>query len=142
MSEGDSQLTYTTPVALATEFTLSSPAAGSRPSRAADGPLPGCWRDIPAEARDARSQAVLVAQPLMDRRHPHPSVDLLHDVVVVPGDRGPGHMPQPRVGQLREPLPDQVLPLALALGRPARGDPRSDRRGDVLDRAISRYLKT
>jgi hypothetical protein len=42
---------------------------------------------------------------------------------VVHGDRRPGHLPQPRVSQLRDPLTDQVLPLALALRRPARADP-------------------
>jgi hypothetical protein len=35
----------------------------------------------------------------MDRGHPHPGLDLLHDVVVVLGDRRPGHLPQPVVGQ-------------------------------------------
>ena len=89
-------------------------------------------RHVTAEARDARGQAPLVAQPLVDRRHPHPGLQLLHDVLVVLADRGPGHLPQPRVGQPREPLPDQFLPLALALRRPARGDPRGDRRGNVL----------
>ena len=90
-------------------------------------------RDIPAEARHARGQAALVPQTLVDRRHPHPGLQLLRDVVVVLADRRPGHLPQPRISQLREPLPDQVLPLTLALRRPAAGRyARSDRRRDVL----------
>ena len=97
---------------------------------------PGLLRDIggdiPAEARHAGRQPVLVPQPLADRRHPHSGLQLTGDVVVVPGNRRPGHLPQPRVGQLREPRPGQVLPLALALRRPAGRDPGGDRRRDVL----------
>jgi hypothetical protein len=89
-------------------------------------------RDIPAEARHAGRQPPLVPQPLPDRRHPHPGLQLLCDVLVVHGDRRPGHLPQPGVGQLREPLPDQPVPLGLALRRPARGDPGGDGRGHVL----------
>ena len=89
-------------------------------------------RDVASERRDARGQALLVPQPLVDRRHPHPRLDLREDVVVVLGDRRPGHLPEPRVGQLREPLPDQLVPLALALRRAARCDARGDSRRDVL----------
>jgi hypothetical protein len=90
-------------------------------------------RHVTAEARHAGPQALLVAQPLVDRRHPHPGLQLGGDVLVVHGDRRPRHLPQPRVGQLREPLPDQYLPLALAPGRAAaRHDAGLDRRGDVL----------
>ena len=110
---------------------LGLPRAPDRHLRPA-GLLRDVRRDIPAEARHARGQAVLVPQPLVDRRHPHPGLQLRGDVVMVHGDRRPGHLPQPRVGQLREPPPDQLLPLALALRRPARHDPGGDRRGDVL----------
>ena len=97
----------------------------------------GLLRDVrihvPAEARHTRRQAVLIPQPLPDRRHPHPGLQLPRDVVAVLPDRRPGHLPQPGIGQLREPLPHQVLPLALALRRPtARHDASGDRRGDVL----------
>ena len=39
--------------------------------------------------------------------------------MVVRSDRGPHHLAQPGVGQPREPLPDQILPLGLALRRPS-----------------------
>ena len=78
--------------------------------------------DVAAEARHARGQPVLIPQPLVDRRHPHPGPQLSGDVLVVHGDRRPRHLPQPRVRQLREPLPDQALPLGLAssAARPGR----------------------
>jgi hypothetical protein len=94
---------------------------------------------VAAEARHAGRQAPLVPQPLVDRRHPHPGLELLGDVIVVLGDRRPRHLPQPRIGQLREPLPDQLMPLILALGRPARGDARRDRGSDVLPQRLAVY---
>ena len=90
-------------------------------------------RHVTPEARHARGQAVLVAQPLVDRRHPHPGLQLRGHVLVVHRDRRPRHLPQPHVRQLREPLPDQLVPLGLAPRRPLhRLDPRGHGRGDVL----------
>ena len=94
--------------------------------------------DIAAEAGHAGRQAPLVPQPLVDRRHPHAGLHLRHDVVVVPGDHRPGHLPQPGIGQLREPPPDQPGPLLLVPRRPAaRGDARRHRRGDVLPQRLT-----
>jgi hypothetical protein len=107
------------------------PAADSRP-RPATGGLLGHVGGIPAEARHSGRQPVLIAQPLPDRRHPHPGLHLGHDVVGMRGDCWPGHLPQPRVSELREPLPDQPSPLLLALGGAARSDPGRYCRGHVL----------
>jgi hypothetical protein len=41
----------------------------------------------------------------MDRGHRDPGLELPGDVVVMRLDRRPGHLPQPGVRQLREPLP-------------------------------------
>ena len=94
-------------------------------------------RDIPAEALHADGQAVLVPQPLMDRRHPHPGLQLRGEVLVVPADRRPGHLPQPGIGQLREPAPHQIGPLLPALRRAARDDARRLSRGDVLAQRLA-----
>ena len=110
---------------------LSRPRAPYRDLRPA-GLLRDVRRHVTAQARDTGGQAVLVPQPLVDRRHPHPGLHLADDVVMVPADRRPGHLPQPRVSQLREPLPYQLLPLGLAPRRAAGSDPGGDRRGDVL----------
>ncbi len=92
---------------------------------------------IAAEARHTGRQPPLVPQPLVDRRHPHPGLELRGDVIVVLADRRPGHLPQPGIGQFREPLPDQLMPLQLALRRPARGDARRHRRRDVLPQRLA-----
>ena len=73
---------------------------------------------------------MLITQPLMDRGHPHPGFELGGDVLVMLADRGPGHLTQPRISQLRKP-PEQLLPLLLALRR-RRDDPRRLRRRNVL----------
>ena len=93
--------------------------------------------DIAAEARHAGRQPPLVPQPLVDRRHPHPGLQLLHDVIAVPADRRPRHLPQPGISQLREPAPHQPRPLLLALRRPARDDARRLSRGDVLPQRLT-----
>ena len=98
-------------------------------------------RHIPAETLHADSQAVLIAQPLMDRRHPHPGLQLGADVLVMLPDRRPGHLPQPGIGQLREPAPHQLRPFLLALGRPARNDPRRSRRADVLAQRLAVHIQ-
>ena len=92
---------------------------------------------VAAEARNAGRQPPLVPQPLVDRRHPHPGLELLGDVVMMLGDHRPRHLPQPRIGQLREPPPDQLMPLILALRRPARGDAGRDRGRDVLPQRLA-----
>ena len=101
----------------------------------------GLLRDVgihvAAEARHAGRQAPLIPQPLVDRRHPHPGLELLNDVVVVLGDGRPRHLPQPGISQLREPLPDQLMPLLLTLRRAARGDARHHRRRDVLPQRLA-----
>jgi hypothetical protein len=94
-------------------------------------------RHIPAEAGRRHRQALLIAQPLVNRRHPHPGLQLPGDELVVPADRRPGHLPQPGVGQLRKPVPDQLRPFLLAFRRPARGDARRLRRGDVLPQRLA-----
>ena len=48
----------------------------------------------------------------MDRGHGDPGLQLRDDVIAVRLDRRPGHLPQPGIGQLREPLPRQLRPLA------------------------------
>ena len=89
-------------------------------------------RHIPAEARHRHRQPVLITQPLMDRRHRHIRLQLTGDVLVMGSDRRPGHLPQPRIRQLREPLPHPGGPLRLAQRRPARAHPRRNRRGHVV----------
>jgi hypothetical protein len=44
---------------------------------------------------------VLIAQPLVNGRHPHPGLQLGGDVLVVLADRRPGHLQQPGVSQIR-----------------------------------------
>ena len=56
---------------------------------------------------------------------------------MVLADRRPGHLPQPGIGQLREPAPHQLRPLLLAPGRAARHDTRGLRRGDVLAQRLA-----
>jgi hypothetical protein len=89
-------------------------------------------RHIPAEAGHRHRQPPLIAQPLVNRRHRHIRPQLGGDVIMVGGDRRPGHLPQPGIGQLREPPADQLSPARLADRRPARPHPRRDRRGRVL----------
>jgi hypothetical protein len=93
--------------------------------------------DIPAEAGRRHRQALLITQPLMNSRHPHPGLELGGDVVMVLPDRRPGHLPQPGIGQPREPAPHQLRPLLLAPGRPARHDARRLRRRDVLPQRLA-----
>jgi len=116
---------------------LSRPWVPHHHLRAA-GLLRHAGRDVAAKARHAGRQPVLVPQPLMDGRHPHPGLQLRDDVIVVLADRGPGHLPQPRIGQLREPAPHQLRPLLFAPGRAAaRSDARGYRRGDVFAQRLA-----
>ena len=115
---------------------LGGPRVPHRHLRAA-GLLRHVRRHIPAEALHADTQAALIPQPLPDRRHPHPRRQLRGDVVVVHGDRRPGHLPQPGISQLREPAPHQLRPLLLALRRAARDDTRGLGRRDVLPQRLA-----
>ena len=89
-------------------------------------------RHIPAEAGDAHCQALLIPQPLMNRRDRDPGLELLTDIAVMRLDRRPGHLPQPGISQLREPLPDPGVPLRLAQRRPARYHPGGLRGRGIL----------
>ena len=91
----------------------------------------------PAQAGHARVQAVLVAQPLMDRRDRHPRRQLVGDVVAVGLDARPRHLPQPVIDQLWEPLGHQPPPVGLGHRRPARRHPGRDRRGGVLAQRLA-----
>jgi hypothetical protein len=90
-----------------------------------------------AHTRDTRLQALLIAQPLMDRRDRHPRPQLDGDVVAVWLDARPGHLPQPVIGQLREPLGRQPPPILLVHRRPTRRHPGRDRRGGVLAQGLA-----
>ena len=89
-------------------------------------------RHIPAETGHRHRQPPLITQPLMNRRHRHIRRQLGGDELVMLSDRRPGHLPQPGIGQLREPHPHPGSPLGLADRRPARAHPRRGRRGRVL----------
>ena len=95
-------------------------------------------RHIPAQRRHRHRQPPLIGQPLMNRGHRHPGRQLLHDVIPVRGDHRPRHLPQPGVGQLREPHPRQLRPPLLAHRRAARNQTRSLRRRDVLAHRVPR----
>ena len=77
-----------------------------------------------AERRQRRRQLALVPQPLMDRRDRRGLQQALH-VLAVRLDLSPPHLVQLPAGQLWEPALEQLGPVRLAHGRPAR----SDRRG-------------
>ena len=94
-------------------------------------------RHIPPEARDAHRDAMVISQPLMNRRDRHAGLQLLADVVMVRLDRRPGHLPQPGISQLREPRPGPGIPLRLAQRRPARHHPCRLRRRDVLPHRLA-----
>ena len=68
----------------------------------------------------------------MNRGRRDLGLQLLTDVIVMRLDRRPGHLPQPGISQLREPLPDSRIPLRLAQRRPARDHPRHGCRGHIL----------
>ena len=89
-------------------------------------------RHIPAQARIRRRQAVLITQPLVDRLHRHPRLQLAGDELMVLADLAPGHLPQPGIGQLREPPRNPLPPLRHADRRPSRRQPFCLRRGQVL----------
>ncbi len=95
-------------------------------------------RHIPAQRRHRHRQPPLITQPLMDSGHRHPGLHLLHDVIAVPGNRRPGHLPQPGVSQLREPRPRPLLPPLLAHRRTARNHARGLRRRHVLAHRVPR----
>ena len=92
---------------------------------------------IPAEAGNTHRQPMLIAQPLMHRGHRDPGLQLPGDVLLMRLDRRPGHLPQPGISQLREPLPRQLRPPLLADRRPARPHPGRLRRRDVLPRRLA-----
>ena len=94
-------------------------------------------RHIPPQAGHADRQPALIPQPLMDRRNRDPGLQLPGDELVMGLDRRPGHLPQPGIGQLREPLPRQFGPPLLGDRRPARAHPGRRRRGDVLPRCLA-----
>jgi hypothetical protein len=80
--------------------------------------------DIPLERGHRAGHPVLIAQPLMNRRLGHPSPQQLHDVLTVLVEVRPGYLPQPGIGQMREPLLDQPRPIRLAHRWPAGHEPR------------------
>ena len=68
-------------------------------------------RHIPAQARIRRRQPMITGQPLPDRLHRHPGLELGGDELMVLADLRPGHLPQPGIGQFREPPRDPLPPL-------------------------------
>lgn len=78
---------------------------------------------IPFQRRHRRRQTLLIAQPLPDRLLAHPSLEHRHDVIAVLLDLRPRRLPQPRVGQVREPLPHQLAPLLRRPNRTTRRQP-------------------
>jgi hypothetical protein len=96
----------------------------------------------PAHAGHARGQAVLIDQPLVDRRHSHPHLQLGADVVPVALDHRPGHLPQPSIDQLREPLHHELAPVGLGHRRPTHLQPGGDRRGQVLAHRLTVHTQT
>ena len=78
----------------------------------------------PAHAGHARVQALLVAQPLMDRRHRHPRAQLPGDPVPVRVYHRPRHLPQPVIDQLREPFRREPAPIGPHPSAAARSRPR------------------
>jgi hypothetical protein len=98
-------------------------------------------RHIPAQRRHRHRQPPLIGQPLMDCRHRDPGLQLPDDVIAVLPDRRPRHLPQPGIGQLREPLPRQLRPPFLAHRRAARHHPGRLRRGQVLAHRVPRQPK-
>ena len=89
-------------------------------------------RHIPAQARIRHRQAVLITQPLVDRPHRHPRLQLAGDEAVMLFDLRPGHLPQPGIGQLREPPRGPLTPLRRADRRPSRRQALRLRRSQVL----------
>jgi hypothetical protein len=98
-------------------------------------------RHIPAQRRHRHRQPPIIPKPLTDRRHRHPGRQLPDDVITVLPDRRPRHLPQPGIGQLREPLPRQLRPPLTAHRRPARHHPRRLRRGHVLAHRVPRQAQ-
>jgi hypothetical protein len=86
---------------------------------------------IPAQARIRRRQLMLT-KPLVNRLHRHSGPQLAGDELMVPGDLRPGHLPQPGIGQLREPPRSPLPPLRRADRRPSRRQALRLRRGQVL----------
>ena len=95
-------------------------------------------RHIPAQRGHRHRQPPLIAQPLMNRGHRDPRLQLRDNVIAVLTDRRPRHLPQPGIRQLREPLPRQPPPLVLAERRAARHHPGALRRGHVLAHRVPR----
>jgi hypothetical protein len=95
-------------------------------------------RHIPAQRRHRHRQPALIGEPLVDRGHRHPGLQLPGDVIPVLPDRRPRHLPQPGISKLREPLPGQLRPLIPAHRRPARRHPGGLRRGHVLPHRVPR----
>ena len=91
----------------------------------------------PAQTGHAGVQPALINQPLMNRRRGHPGLEPAGDVVAVRLDPRPGHLPQPAVGQLREPARHQRAPVGLAHRRPTRRDPGRDGRAGVLAQRLT-----
>jgi hypothetical protein len=89
-------------------------------------------RHIPLQRGDTGSQAVLVAQPLMDCRLRHPELELGGDVLVVRSDLRPRRLPQPGVRQLREPAGHQRRPVRGGHCRPTGRQAGRYRRREVL----------
>ncbi len=95
-------------------------------------------RHIPPQRRHRHRQPPLIPQPLPDRGDRDPGLQLRDDVIAVLRDRRPGHLPQPGIGQLREPFARQPRPLLLAHHRPARHHPGRLRRRQVLAHRVPR----
>jgi hypothetical protein len=93
--------------------------------------------EVPAEARQAGRQALLISQSLVERLHPHPRLEVLHDVIVELSDRRGRHLPQPPIGQLREPALDRLCPLLHALRGPSRDDAHIRRRPDIFPQRLA-----
>jgi hypothetical protein len=77
----------------------------------------------------------------VNRRDGDPGFQLLADELVMRLDRRPGHLPQPGISQLREPLPDLRVPLRLAQRRPAWRHSRSLRRDGVLPDSLAVHIQ-
>jgi hypothetical protein len=110
------------------------PGRGRRPPQHQPGPgrpLGEVRRHVPAHAGHADRQALLSTQPLPDHRH-RDHLQQLRDPVMMRRDVPQRRLPQPRVSQVREPLPGQRPPLLRAHRRAARRHPGRLRRRRVL----------